>query len=365
MEKLRRNAEQILVYNNFMKRIVLEQLTVKAFANTEAGKSNTINIYIDMYKMLMDLYEPGLEVQHMNIITSTVINLCAHIRSYYLERKGVYSKIFLVYSDISAAYYKTFCPHYNISNENKIASNQRMTDVINHNLDLLGILCPYLPDIYFIKGIYEPSVIILDLIYKEELDGNMSPNLVFTRDDTAMQLPACHPNTTIFLDSKRTGISYISNTPLAISAYLYKTGRKKLLTSQAVINRIQTISPCLLSLIISLSNLPSRNIISIYDINKAINIVGSAVARGSILNGYSASPDLLYDGLFVGSECKVTKDTFSFRFKAIDLLSAHAEYMFTPFAKDTSYKIDLDDGDGVRAINNEYFRENPIDLNRL
>lgn len=357
-----RNAEQVLVYNNFMKNDVLRGLTMEAYAGSNA---DTLNIYIDIYRMIMDLYEPKLEVKVMSIIVSSVVNLCAHLRSYYWTRHRVNTNIFLVYSDMSNPYNKSYCPGYNSTNDLRVTSNQRITEFISYNISLLKILCPYLPDIYFVEGVYEPSVIILDLIYKEEASGNLFPNLVFTRDDIALQLAGSHNNTTIFLDSKRTGVSMYANYTNAISVYMAKSGRKKLIESPAVISRINGISSHLLGAIIALTNLPSRSVKAIYDANKAINIVSSAIARNTILNGPASDPRVLYDGLFVGSEAKFSKDSFAFRYNAVDLLTMHRMYIYTPYAKDISYKVNLDDSNAVKAINNEYFRDNPLDLNRL
>lgn len=357
-----RNAEQVLVYNNFIKSKVLKDLTSLAYTNST---SDTLNIYIDTYKMMMDLYEPNLEIKTVSIITSTLINLCAHLRSYYWYNHHVNTNIFLVYSDMSNNYNKTFYPGYNCNNDNKIRSNPRISSIIDQNMELLKILCPYLPDIYFIHGTYEPSVIILDLIYKEEANGNTAPNLVLSRDDIALQIPAYHNNTTIFLDSKRTNSSTYVNNSNAIFAYLDKTGRKKLLTNQTVIDRVSTLDSSLLGLLIALTNLPSRGVKSAYDINKSINIIASAVARKSIINGHCSNPEYFYNGLFIGSEGKLSIDSFVFRYKAIDLLEMHREYMFSPYAKDLSYRVNLDDSNTVRSINNEYFKDNPLDLNRL
>lgn len=357
-----RNAEQVLVYNNFMTMDVLRQLTMQAYAGS---KDDTLNIYIDMYKMMMDLYEPNLDVKVTSIITSTMVNLCAHLRSYYRTRHRVETNIFLVYSDMTTTYNKTFYPNYNSFNDSKVIANPRITDIINFNMGLLETLCPYLPNIYFIRGVYEPSVIILDLIYKEEAAGNMAPNLVLSRDDIALQLPATHPNTTIFLNSKRTGMLMYANRSNSIGVYLEKTGRKKLLENAAFLDKLANIDSSLLGLLIALTNLPSRGMKSEYDINKAINIIYSAIVRRSIINGRMSNPLDIYNGLFVGQESKISADSFAFRYKAVDLVTAHQEYMFSPYAKDVSYRSDLEDVETVQAINNKYFYDNPLDLNRL
>lgn len=362
IKTMARNAEQVLVYNNFMTMDVLRQLTMQAYAGSDA---NTLNIYIDMYKMMMDLYEPNLEIKESSIITSTIVNLCAHLRSYYRTRHRVETTIFLVYSDMSSPYNKTFYPGYNASNDAKVKSNPRITEIIEFNMELLETLCPYLPDIHFIRGVYEPSVIILDLIYGEELVGNTAPNLVFSRDNTAIQLPANHSNTTIFFNSKRTGTMEYANKDNALSIYVARSGRKRLLEMPAFVDKINAIDSSLLGVLIALTNLPSRVVKSEYDINKAINILYSAVTKNTIPNSRMSNPVNMYNGLFVGQESKMSVDSFIFRYKAVDIISAHMEYMFSPYAKDRPYKSNLVDVEALQAINNTYFYNNPLDLNRL
>lgn len=357
-----KNAEQVMVYNNFITHKVLRELTENAFKGSTA---DTLNIYIDMYKMMIDLYEPQLEIKNTTIITSTMVNLCAHLRSYFWNHHRVNTNIFLVYSNMSDKYSKTYYPNYNSGNDLKISTNDRITGLINDNANLLEILCPYLPDIYFVRGIHEPAAIILDLIFKEEATGNLSPNLVFTRDDIAMQIPACNPNTTIYLNSKRTGVSLYSNFTNAIPIYLLKTGRKRLLENQGFVDKISCMSSQHIGTLIALTNLPSRNVKSEYDINKAINILYSAITRKSIINSYMSNPLDIYNGLFVGEESKLSPNSFEFRYKAVDLMSIYRNYLYSPQSKDVSYKVNLDDSNTVKAINNEYFKDNPLDLNRL
>jgi hypothetical protein len=56
---------------------------------------------------------------------------------------------------------------------------------------------------------------------------------------------------------------------------------------------------------------------------------------------------------------------FTNRFKGIDLNYQFNIYLQSPESKDISHDIDLDNPELIQKINNEIFKDNPIDLNRL
>ena len=53
------------------------------------------------------------------------------------------------------------------------------------------------------------------------------------------------------------------------------------------------------------------------------------------------------------------------RFKALDLNYQIKLYETLPESRDTTYIVDINDPDKVKYINNNYFINNPIDLQRL
>lgn len=348
-------VEQLLVYRNFIKYPDLKKLTLGAFAGST---SEELNIYIDLYSMLLELYRRDITFNSPNVITSTIINLCAHMRSYYTIHHNVSTKFFIVYGD-TFGYNKLFMPGYNSANDDKMFKNPFMMEKVHFNLNLLEILCPYLPGIYFISRPYESMTIIADIMHKE-YDSKQIPSLILSRDPNCIQLTSY--GAVLFFNNKKNGVIYYADKQYAINSYLLKLHNG---TNCDNMFKIAGLSGDLLNILITLSSLRSRGIPALYPMNKAINIVKAAMERGSILNGLNTDPRFIYQGLFVGEECKIDIDSFSMRFKAIDLTTQYMAYQNDPMSKDTSYKKDLIDVEAVQAINNEYFRDNPIDLNRL
>lgn len=349
-------VEQLLVYRNFIRYPELKKLTLEAFAG---NTSEELNIYIDLYSMLLELYRRDITFNSPNVITSTIINLCAHMRSYYVIHHNVSTKFFIIYGD-TFGYNKLFIPGYNVTNDDKMFKNPFMVEKVHFNLNLLEILCPYLPGIYFISKPYEPMVIITDIMHKEIASGNIAPSLVLSRDPNCIQLTSY--GAVLFFNNKKNGVIYHADKKYAINSYLLKLHNG---TNCDNMFKVAGLSGDLLNILITLSSLRSRGIPALYPMNKAINIVNAAVERGSILNGLNTDAQFIYQGLFVGEECKISIDSFCMRFKAIDLTTQYMAYQYDSISKDTSYKTDLIDVEAVQAINNEYFRDNPIDLNRL
>ena len=94
---MERTPEQVLVYNYFPKYDVLKEMTMMAFSGSA---SNSVNIYLDITRMVANLYDPSVKIIYPLSIASTIINLCAHLRTYYDVYHNVDTTFFLIYSDM-------------------------------------------------------------------------------------------------------------------------------------------------------------------------------------------------------------------------------------------------------------------------
>jgi len=218
----------------------------------------------------------------------------------------------------------------------------------------LKILCPYLEDIFFIQDSYETSVVVYDLICKNEAAFDPSPNIIFSKDIFMYQLPALKSDTVIFRSSKKDGQdqSWAVNHTNVIAKYIEDSRGKCIDTF---------INPGLLSALMTMTNVPSRGINSIFSISKAISLLQEAITNGIILNQHNYSLSCFFGNLNTGDY-----ENLDYRFKAIDILFQHTMYVNTPNAKNNIIGIkNLYDPETVKALNNQYFKNNPLDLNRL
>ena len=353
MEKL---TIERLINSNYVRYNRLIQIVTEAFVGSTA---NEINIYIDLYSILKGLYSDrsNYVIEDYSSVTSSIINMCAHYREFFRSRYRVESKFFIVYSKNCPYINKQFYPDYNKNNEYKMNSNKIVDDMIKNNLELLSTLCPYLPDIHFIEGTFETGVIIYDLICREEVN-NRNPHLIITKDVYNYQLVSMRDNIVILRPKKSEGndVSYYINKHNLYVEYL--KSRKADYTNIPAI-----LSPQLISLVMTLSSIKERNIKSLINIKTVLKLLYEKVINYNILNGYNSDMNHIYNVLNI-EKYGLGATTFEHRFKCIDIAFQHSVFINTPEC--TSISINnLYDPDNVRAINNKYFRNNPLDLNRL
>lgn len=190
-----------IIYGSFVKMNRLDEIVVETFANTSIHYATKVNIFIDLYSVLHQIFSRSYRTEITNplIMTSTLINMCGHYRKFF-NSKGVETRFFLVFSSnlyeinrkLVAGYNETFNTRFHIHLFNHLA---------NSNFNLLETLCPYLPDIHFIrskKG-FEVSVIIAHLI---EEYGRDIPNIVISKDLYPIQLCTKYPYTSFLFPLK-------------------------------------------------------------------------------------------------------------------------------------------------------------------
>jgi len=341
---------EYVLYGQFIKYESLKNMVALEFANSDAEE---INIFIDLNQMLLPAFR-YLKIQDYNAISSTIINYCAHMRAYFRIRHGVQSNIILIFTRNMSSNNTKFCAEYNSHYRLRMQSNEKIMEAVYYNLDILKVLCPYLPDIYLKIGTVEPAVMIHDLITTTFTD---KPNIVISSSQYAYQLPATTPNTVVFRkkSTSKMDTSYSYNMVNAMNAFIYET-------KGSVVNEV--LNTKALSLLMVLSGLPKRNIKSIFDIKKTMNIIQSIpdTCLGDIDAMYSYITSYLTQ---IKSKSSISYDEFVNRFKAIDILYQHKLYQLLPESKEQSYLQRFQDPATVKDINDRYFKTVPLDLERL
>lgn len=346
--------EQI-INSNYIKYDRLVNMVNRAFVNSTA---RNLNIYIDLYSIFKGLYKnKNYNIDDYSTVTSCIINMVAHYRQFFRSRYNTETKFYIVYSKNCCYINNQFYKGYNSKNAYAFNMNKLVDDMIHNNIELLETLCPYLPDVFFIKSQFETGVVIYDLICKDEALNIASPNLIITKDIYNYQLAAMRDNIVIFRPKKSNGIDssyYIDKNNLLL---YYLVSRKS-----NSMDEIKNLSPELLSLLMTISSVSDRNIKMMTNIKNAISILNSAVKDCRILNGYNYLTNTLYDSLKIDNY--INKIDFENRFKAIDIQYQHLIFVNT--VESQSMKLlNLVDNDAVRQINNVYFKKNPLDLNNL
>ena len=355
-----------ILYGSYIRYDRMYEMTKYAFY----GKtdSDSVNIFIDAYSILKSLYTRGsnIEIKDSYAIASCLINLGIHVRAYFESRHHVSSKVYIIYG--GARPRESFINYYRYNDKNMLTedSNYRMKNLIVDNLQVMKILCPYLFDIFCIVDMEnEFSVIsstIIDDICKSE--DNKVPNIIYSKDSLAYQLVAFKPYTFLYRPKKRNNedASWVVTKTTLYDAYRYgELGIKKEVECKLDVK--------MFSIYQAISGVKSRGIPSIKNANTVIEVIRKAISEGIFANGYNAhaifySNPNPFERIF-GIDEQVSRDITN-RFAAIDLPYQTMLYKNTQMYRSLPVDIiNLYDPQEVRNINDKYFQNYPLDLNRV
>ena len=182
-----------LIYRNLIKYSSMDKMFKKEFMGCS---SQYVNVYIDLFSFLSDLYRTTITNKSWNIVSS-LVNMGIHYRNYF-GKKGMYSNIIFVYSanqcESNIKYIKDWYIHY----RNQSMNNPMMTKTIMNTIELLGYVIPFVPDMFLKIDRAAPSVSALNIINRFINKGFNYPNIFVTRDPYAFQLPSILPNVVLF-----------------------------------------------------------------------------------------------------------------------------------------------------------------------
>ena len=343
----------------------LQKIVFETFSNTSIAEATHLNIFIDLYSSLHPLFSEHYRVITDNYtdITSGLVNMCAHYRKFF-KGLGVHTTFYLVYSDNTCEFNRKFVASYNYKfvDKTKIKLSR---EIVDNNLDLLDTICPYLPDIHFVKSInnWESAVIMANII---ETLNDGSPNLIISKDLYPLQLCALYPWTSYLYPIKYPADTknckkgdYSVMVPLNEKYNFRKEFWDLFMKSR--INYIKTdlydISPLNMALVASIVGFNQRYIKSNYNIFTAKKVI----------LGINNGEDTKISGFQLINDPEVQKiinvQVVESNLKSLDVTYALPYYKQDPESK---YKfINLEDNGSINMINSKYFQNNPLDLINL
>lgn len=351
-----------IMYGSYIRYERLYQMSMFAFRPEYGDKAN---IFIDVKSILKSLYARGhqLAVKDSCAIASCIINLAIHLRAYFESRHRVYTKIFIVYGEARPEISLRTYPRYNEKNILTEDSNPLLKTLIKDNLNMIKILCPYLHDFFYIEDFHnEFSVITSSLINR--LNEPEVPSIVYSKDIMSYQLVAFKPRTFLFRPKKKFNedTSWVVTKSTLYNAYRYgELGITKQVDT--------TLNVKMFSIYLTIAGVKSRSIDSIKNANSTIKFLEQAVANNIFSTGYNSSAIFCtkpnpFEILFIGSN--VDPNEVMARFSVVDLLHNTMLYESSLAYKEAGEGIiNLYNPDEVRHINNMYFQEYPLDLNRV
>lgn len=347
---------QVILTGSFVRYDRLGELINFAYSGS---KANSVNIYIDLYGAIKTLFSDSLrtDISDYTAATSTIINMCGHYRAFF-KSIGVSTKIFLVFSYNCWQGARQLVAGYNDQFFKK-SGNKMIKEMVELNNSLLELLCPYLPDVHFLKTEYESSVLIDALIKKEKSKGNNFPNIIISKDIYPSQIVCLHDDTTFIKPKKLNNNDVSTIIPPRNHKTFFETFWKIFASLRGIdVDRGSiTIHPVNFPLLCSLSRFPERYISGIVSIPRANKIIYSVAGRDPIkIYPTSLGATTLSDGIPIS---KVES-----RFRTLDISFASALFADSMESKLIHYE-NLNDPATINHICAKYFDNNPIDLQRL
>ena len=358
-----------LLLKNYPQYEQLRQEMLKLFFRQAIHEKGFVDCYVNLNSYLSSLYDRNdYDYDEPNSVASSVINFVAHIREFFASRFSVRTRFFLVFGNTRPDSAVQFIPEYDAHKAMDRATKMNIWGIICENLNTLNVVCPYLPEIYYIENqTVEPAVIMRSIIKEQSAKNNAKhARLIFSKDLYDYQLVATVPNTHLI----RTKKTMQGDMTYTVSFFDFYKKLGKTLGLKSPIG--PGVSPELYSVYLTLSGCKSRGVAGLVNNPRANTLIAGSVANAIILNGYNPSFGVDPTSFMPFVECiKCDSDQdlcnqLSNRFRGLDLI-----YQSNLFRLEPSYNalekniVDLYDAEGVRIMNNTYFKKYPLDLNVL
>lgn len=354
---------EAMVGTNFVKYEVLDKLMHYEYEHSSA---NEINIFIDLNSII----KPLLMSDNRFVMTSDlelsadIINMCGHYRNYYHRYLGANTNFFLVFGTNSPAESLQMSPGYNRSFQDKMNNTDpAIINIIRMNLNILGIVCKSLPNIYFydIGNLEVSSYIEYILNYYKFNDKSVHPfieNMVITKDILPLQLVSSGCVILRPLKSKGFDMSFTVNHDSFWEFFIHKLRKLKMPLNYLV-------PPIYFANLLAMTGLPERNMSSIKAIPTAYNYLSKGIELGFLKNdGESYMQSTINQVLsMMGVSANFT--SFELRWKAISSrFSAQCLIPLIPSLKKVEL-TNIHDPKGLKDLVIQYYKKSPIDLDNL
>lgn len=348
-------GDHILI-SNYVKYDRLEYIINNEFKNSNADH---INLYIDMYSMIKSIYklDPSQFIDEYSI-ASCVINACAHYRNFFWTRYRVTCEIWIVFSAMeeSIKEARSFYPNYD--NIFTMENNPAMDKMIMNNVEILKLLCPYIPDVQFIHSVFEPGVVFGAIIQNQQV---AIPNIIISKDPWNLQVVSNMKKIYMIRPIKKNGVD--------LSVIISKYNVLEYYTSMRKIEGcdVSKIDSSYLQFIIAATRFPERGMKSLHSLSSIIRYLNNAIEDPAVPMLHSqifSDVTWLCETLMANSICKLKIYEINLRMDAIGFTNCLYRYYVSPYTDNLSM-INLLDPDSVKRINETYFSKVPLDLMSL
>lgn len=353
-----------VAFMNYVKYDRLVELINYAYAGSNATQ---INIYIDLYPIIRSIYADTYQVNYNGYmdLVPLVINICAHYRYFFRKFYKVESIIYLIAGKNRPDMSVQVIPEYNYTMKKREQGpiHIRMDEMVSSNLQILEILCPYLPNIHFINTEYETSVAMANII---DIQPDKSiPNLVISKDLYPIQLVTLFPNTTFIRPTKNSiAMGESEDVSVIIKPTLDEESCKEFWKYICIHHKLKIdpglikIHPINFSTTAAFTGFTERSIKLVMHLNTISNMIYKEISN----NPSQCSIDTLFNDFNLDS--KMSRQVIANRFHVMDIPYQLAYYKVSKEAILLRFENKVDPIT-VKAICDKYFQNIPINLERL
>ena len=354
-----------LAFMNYVKYDRLNELIRYAYVGSNATK---INIYVDLYPIIRSIYADTYQVSYNGFmdLVPLIINICAHYRYFFRKGYGVESTIYLVagrnHPELSTMIILEY--NYGMRKREQGPTHSVMDDMLASNLQILEIMCPYLPDIHFINSAFETSVAIAYII-DNQYDKSI-PNLVISKDLYPIQLVAQYVNTSFLHPCKSNDGTMSEDISVILKSTIDEESCrdfwKFILTSHKINTDIidkASIHPINFSTTLAFSGMSERSIKSLMHLPTIMNYIHQIIGNSST----QCSIDTIFETF--GLDSKISRQNIKDKFHVLDVpYQVESVYRSSNEAILQKFENKVDPI-AVKAICDKYFNNIPINLERL
>jgi len=162
------------------------------------AKEQNVNIFIDVYDILKQLYNPNtietfrsLKNRDRYVFTPELVNLISHYRHYFASRMSKYTTFYFFCSTSPSEYHTKIYEDYkkDFYNKRLDKSNEifgHLNTIILDNFKVLNLIMEYIPHAYFINTGKHESNVIPYYFLKERISED-DFNIIISNDDVYYQ----------------------------------------------------------------------------------------------------------------------------------------------------------------------------------
>jgi hypothetical protein len=322
----------------------------------EFNYKTPVNVFINFETVLSTLTKGDVEkyfrMTRKNKVfefISNILNLASHYRLYFSKHK-MFSKIFIYigYPFDSEFKNRSINPEYRYTYQHKYGdhvTNFSTYDVVTESIAQAKTIFEFIDNVYLISsGIVEPSLIPAII---NESQGNKATNIIVTKDQYEYQ----YVNSGYNILRPKTDKSYI----------LSKYNVIDTMKIESSIRANYTVDTRYLPFILSMLGNKTRNISKIHGVGlgKILKVINTSLITGSLM------PNVFNINLLLDILKHDIKDILLKNYYCTDIdtqmkmLNYRDRYIILDQLKDRF------DNDGLKKMNDMYFRENPINLIEL